>query len=273
MDRNFYPDASLHGDEICYITIHAFDESVGVVHCTLHQAPLHNFDGICSHRDVERIVPNYSRPTATVYGDVVEAHIRSHDDLEILSHVDCSSQRDPTYASWIPDWRTSGEERSMGLYREGASYCASNNLGVSSHPWSADRNTEKLHLTGACLDTITTLSTSFSIDSITSKGVTDTITAFQRALHCRRLAITSKGWIGLVPKEAETGDHVAVLNGADLPYILREATLDEIPGQEKRLEGTFGTGEEFLVIGCAYIHGLMHGRGLDLAELGNITFR
>ncbi|KAK7994534.1 hypothetical protein PG991_016122 [Apiospora marii] len=323
--------------------------------------------GITTGLDVEKIVPDYDRPIAKVYRNVVETHIRSHDDLKFLDYTGYTKTGDPVLASWIPDWRTPATGI-FGLYR--GPYYASKRLALSSHPWSLDRQTEKLHLTGACLDTITTLSDLFNFgspDRSTSERVTritveclqlvyqtltqrpftaesftgfskgpdepryslddsepladacrrtlvldldrvyatrlgcasagypfmfllpgedeqqrsdgsnythaDTLIICAASVNHRRLAITSKGWIGLVPGEAEVGDYVSVLVGASMPVILRKAPVDDLRGREDEDMETGSTGDEFLVVGYSYIHGLMHGKGLDLGELGNITLR
>lgn len=322
--------------------------------------------GIMTGSGVERVIPDYGRPVAKVYQDVVETHIRSHDDLDFLMFAGYGGMSDPDMASWIPDWRT--PMRIFGFRTD--PYYASNRLALSSHPWSLDQQTQKLHLTGVCLDTITTLSTQFefhSSDRFASEGVTnvamdclqlvyqtltqgpfkpgsfagfsknpdepsyplddseylaqacrrtlvadhdwayvrtskctssgspfmfllpgeegrqrsdgsvythaDTIVPCSSILDKRKLATTSKGWIGLVPGETELGDHVSVLIGAMMPVILRKASVDTLAGREEGGMETGSAGDEFLVVGNSYIHGLMYGKGLELAHLGNITLR
>lgn len=62
----------------------------------------------------------------------------------------------------------------------------------------------------------------------------------------RKLAITEKGYIGLVPAETERGDLVCVLYGGQMPFILRA------------IEGS----EKYELIGEAYVHGIMDGEAL-----------
>lgn len=328
--------------------------------------------GICSHSEARRIVPDYNCPIAKVYGDVAEAHIHTHDNLSILNYAGYQSNEDTSCASWIPDWRATGPKQVAGDFQGGERYDASNKLRLSSHDWSLNRITEKLHLTGACLDTITTLGNARSqqwvafageelivdaakscmqlcfrtlaqgnldaestaprsfqvhdaptyplndneplehackrtlVTDYDSQGVAispgspgspfmmllpgdepqqrsdgsvythhDTFDSCAVALTGSRMAFTSKGWMGLVPAETEVGDYVALLIGADTPFILRRAPTDgsSLELDEKGLGETTKAEEEFLVIGGAYVHGLMHGRGLKLAELGRITLR
>lgn len=73
-------------------------------------------------------------------------------------------------------------------------------------------------------------------------------------LQARRLCLTSKGLIGLVPKDVQIGDVVAVIKGAPIPFILRKAgaaVLNE---------------DRYALIGHAYIHNIMHGEATEMAD-------
>lgn len=58
----------------------------------------------------------------------------------------------------------------------------------------------------------------------------------------RRLARTSKDYLGLVPKHAQPGDKIALCRGSKLPLILRPLASGQ-----------------WELVGCAYVHGLMNG--------------
>ncbi|KAK8121795.1 hypothetical protein PG984_010465 [Apiospora sp. TS-2023a] len=60
--------------------------------------------GIFAGLGAEIVVPDYDRPVAKVYGDVIEAHIKSHDDLDFLRFTGHRDKSDPDVPSWIPDW-------------------------------------------------------------------------------------------------------------------------------------------------------------------------
>lgn len=64
----------------------------------------------------------------------------------------------------------------------------------------------------------------------------------------RRLARTAKGYLELVPTEAEAGDTVAILKGGKLPLVLRARK-----GQWE-------------LIGESYVHGVMYGETFDEAR-------
>ncbi len=69
----------------------------------------------------------------------------------------------------------------------------------------------------------------------------------------RSFAITSGGYLGLVPRMAKVGDRVAVVHGGPVPFVLHEE------------EGQGGSTEAvYSLVGDAYFHGLMHGEALEL---------
>lgn len=75
----------------------------------------------------------------------------------------------------------------------------------------------------------------------------------------KRVAMTSKGRFCLVPACSQVGDHVGILLGANVPYILR-STCDE-------REGAVPNGQfEGRLIGDAYVDGMMDGEALQLDE-------
>jgi hypothetical protein len=67
----------------------------------------------------------------------------------------------------------------------------------------------------------------------------------------RQFLRTEEGYIGTGPSQTKAGDKVVILYGSILPFILRE-----------RGEG------RYLLLGEAYIHGLMHGEVFRLHENG-----
>jgi hypothetical protein len=69
----------------------------------------------------------------------------------------------------------------------------------------------------------------------------------------RSLAVTKKGYLGLVSKDVQKGDRVAVLMGSETPFILRKRS--------------FGG---FAVIGETYIHGIMDGEVIEAWKNGII---
>ncbi|KAH8586117.1 hypothetical protein B0O99DRAFT_645308 [Bisporella sp. PMI_857] len=63
----------------------------------------------------------------------------------------------------------------------------------------------------------------------------------------RRIASTARGFIGLVPREAEPGDRIFLLLGFDTPFVLRKSEKES----------------QYLLVGECYVHGHMEGREWD----------
>ncbi|TVY17500.1 Heterokaryon incompatibility protein 6, OR allele [Lachnellula arida] len=67
--------------------------------------------------------------------------------------------------------------------------------------------------------------------------------AMKVAVKNRRLGITEKGYVGLIPEYGKVGDRVYVLDGCHMPFLLR--VVDEV--------------ERFRLIGDCYVYGIMDG--------------
>ncbi|KAH6663473.1 heterokaryon incompatibility protein-domain-containing protein [Halenospora varia] len=80
-----------------------------------------------------------------------------------------------------------------------------------------------------------------------------TLTGFLQALNRvvrfdRRILVTDKGYIGMAHPQARLGDKVCLIMGCGVPLILREDA------------------NGFRIIGEAYVHGIMHGEGMENGE-------
>ncbi|KAI1171008.1 HET-domain-containing protein [Nemania sp. FL0916] len=67
-----------------------------------------------------------------------------------------------------------------------------------------------------------------------------------RAVAGRRFAITEHSYIGLVPDKATDGDKLCIIQGCNVPFVLRQV------------------GDCYSLIGDAYIHGIMMGEFFEL---------
>ncbi len=70
----------------------------------------------------------------------------------------------------------------------------------------------------------------------------------------RKLFVTERGYFGLGAPYVEPGDIVCIFNNGYTPYVLRP--------QDK--------GQQFLLVGNCYVHGLMNGEGVNEAETVDI---
>lgn len=79
---------------------------------------------------------------------------------------------------------------------------------------------------------------------------------FESSMHhvswSRSLFITNAGYIGLAPPSAQAGDMVILLSGGRVPFIIREDGSESL--------------EHHLIVGEAYVHGIMDGELLSSIE-------
>lgn len=87
---------------------------------------------------------------------------------------------------------------------------------------------------------------------------TDSASCARRTLEYRRLVTTRKGYLGIVPAGARSGDIVAVLAGAEMAVVLRPLKKE---GESDLL---------YNVIGLGYMHGLMNGEIVDTLKAGKV---
>ncbi|OHE97766.1 hypothetical protein CORC01_06971 [Colletotrichum orchidophilum] len=77
------------------------------------------------------------------------------------------------------------------------------------------------------------------------KTFQDVRTAVMHAVQNRRLGLTAKGYLGLLPETSRVGDEVHVLYDCHVPYLLRK-----VGGRGHRL------------VGECYVHGIMQGEAV-----------
>ncbi|KXX74630.1 Heterokaryon incompatibility protein 6, OR allele [Madurella mycetomatis] len=96
-----------------------------------------------------------------------------------------------------------------------------------------------------------------SHDSVVSNNA-ETIYHLLTCLWRRRLFISNRGDMGLVPEDAETGDEIHVIPGCPSPFVLRPLKHDSSEG----LLGDWDTDRrrQYAIIGNGFLHGFMGGR-------------
>ena len=82
----------------------------------------------------------------------------------------------------------------------------------------------------------------------------------RRALHNRRLFLTSKGYYGVGHNSLEVGDICTVFRAANMPFILRMVPPNEQSGYKSNCHR---------LIGESYIQGIMNGEALEMLEDGS----
>ncbi|EXJ68038.1 uncharacterized protein A1O5_08653 [Cladophialophora psammophila CBS 110553] len=71
----------------------------------------------------------------------------------------------------------------------------------------------------------------------------------------RRFFRTMKDYMGIGPKNLSRGDHIVILKGGSLPFVLRKADAGDVDGRPV-----------FTLLGEAYVHGLSEGEVLQGSE-------
>lgn len=140
------------------------------------------------------ILPRYDYPVQEVFLDVVKAHFRKYDCLDILDQCYAEHTGEIGLPSWIPNWLPKDEDKHLAeilpkfFSNEGEeakqAFNACGGLPLSSRPWSFGDD-HSLHLTGACFDTVA--------------SVTD-VADF---LHSWTLESLLEAWLPTVPTPAE----------------------------------------------------------------------
>lgn len=90
--------------------------------------------------------------------------------------------------------------------------------------------------------------------------------AFLRAVEFHvsiryRFCVTDQGHFGLVPSGTEIGDQIAIIVGANVPFVVRSSVSTKDNGQPR-----------WQLVGSAFCHGLMYGEALAAAKTQSLTF-
>ncbi len=75
-----------------------------------------------------------------------------------------------------------------------------------------------------------------------------TAAASPKRLSNGRFCVTSRGYVGFIPQEAQVLDRIGVFNGGAVPFALRSST-----------------GGRHKLVGECYIHGTIYGESLEFS--------
>jgi hypothetical protein len=315
-------------------TLHALVDTTKNHEATDPRDKIYGILGLSSDFDSGVIFPRYDQPVQEAYLNVVKAHFKLYDSLDILDQCYYAHTAALGLPSWRPNWDLPDVDEVLPepVYKymtnrgqqPQQAFHACGDMSLSDRPWSFGDDNHTLHLTGACFDTITSLTEApdflrgstleslleawllavptpsekypftnetwlaafrrtvvldvgflprkrgFSMvfpDDPDSKEqatflnrIGEARPAFYMACYLKRLAITSKGMMGLVRRETRVGDRVAVLVGSKVLHCLREVSTDVFTGDVR-----------YQLVGEAYFHGMMDGEAMDGLELGNVV--
>lgn len=79
----------------------------------------------------------------------------------------------------------------------------------------------------------------------------------------RRLCVTGRGYLGVVPWGAEVGDEVVVLRGGGTGFVLRGVKGEGKEGGKGAVQGGAGRRGTYKLVGEAYVHGIMGGEAMS----------
>lgn len=97
------------------------------------------------------------------------------------------------------------------------------------------------------------------------------------ALVCnkRKFFFTKKGFFGIGPGALQKGDFIAILLGADAPFVIREVVADDDNGAESArmvANAPIPMDRKFRLVGECYVDGMMQGQAIKGIEIvRNIT--
>jgi hypothetical protein len=79
--------------------------------------------------------------------------------------------------------------------------------------------------------------------------------AMHQASQGRRFFRTQGGYMGIGPRNLTRGDHIVIVRGASIPFILRPSEVGEIQGRPV-----------YTLVGEAYVHGISEGEALGAID-------
>lgn len=79
-------------------------------------------------------------------------------------------------------------------------------------------------------------------------------TPYVKMYWSRNLCVTEKGYLGLLPRSVAKGDDIFLLAGARVPFVVRHTFFDDMEDLDEA--------EKFILVGEAYVNGIMNGEAL-----------
>jgi hypothetical protein len=99
-------------------------------------------------------------------------------------------------------------------------------------------------------------------------------TSFTSVSVGRKFIITKQGYIGWAPKDCQKGDHIVLLSGGNVPYILRPYSDSGMATTRasRVWPKVFPASRDrcYTFLGDAYVHGIMHGEGYSESKIETI---
>lgn len=215
--------------------------------------------GLASDGNNPEYTPDYNATFEDIVVKIARAFVAQGRGMSLLNAAGLGSQHD-RFPSWIPDWTVTtagslGDSPSLGV-----SFNASSNLKEDIH---CGEEPNVLVVKGHLVDAITKINESpnntqnqrgyFSdLESIVDFGLLEGI------VEGWTFVTTEKGLRGMVPGTAKVGDSVCILNGGNVPFLLRRGVMHT---------------DSYQLVGQCHITGIMHGEALASQKTFPQVFR
>jgi hypothetical protein len=87
------------------------------------------------------------------------------------------------------------------------------------------------------------------------------LAASSQVCHERAFFITEQSRLGIGPRESQKGDHIAVLSGGSMPFVVRETQFVS-PLNDPNNHTIGASVRRYNLIGASYVLGFMNGEGV-----------
>lgn len=208
--------------------------------------------GLASDGDNPEYAPDYDASFEDIVVKIGRAFVAQGQGMTLLNAAGLGSQPD-RFPSWIPDWTTTTAGSLAGSSSLGVPFKASGNSQAEIH---CGDEPNVLAIKGHLVDVITNISAFpndektqrryfCNYESIADSGLlVDIVDGW-------KFVTTEKGLGGTVPGTAMAGDLVCILNGGDVPFILRRSGM---------------RADSYQLVGQCFITGIMYGEALASQE-------
>ncbi|KAF5009937.1 hypothetical protein FDECE_3879 [Fusarium decemcellulare] len=202
---------------------------------------------------LDRLIKKNPDGTVVLIANRINKLIDHHDkSLKLVSRLEKANPRLQGDSDHVREcfWRTLVGDRSHSQRP------AISEVGIMYDAWLAE-----LHI----------LATSPS-PQITGHVLRLFATWFEQLEYCalgRKICITNKGFMGMVPMGARAGDLVALFHGAAVPFVIRQAFAADSEGRQHAVKSK-GNTDVYEMVGECYMHGLMDGEGIGRPQTSDL---
>lgn len=205
--------------------------------------------GLASDGDNPEYAPDYDTSFENIVVRIARAFVAQGRGMTLLNAAGLGPQPD-RFPSWVPDWTTTTAGSLADLPSPSISFNASGN---SEEDMYCGDEAGMLAITGRLVDAIMKINESpkHTQNQRTYFGGLQSIVdvnLLEGIMEGWKFVTTGKGLRGMVPGTAMVGDLVCILNGGDVPFLLRRSRTRT---------------SCYRLVGQCHITGVMHGEALS----------